>query len=90
MCLEEVHCADGSEAGHCFHLVIAARMAKSKNHPTGNGNRVFQYGGAWGGTHPVKKEKLPEKNIFSLDIPSSYAKILGETKFQSQEIPRSG
>ena len=28
--------------------------------------------------------------MFFLDIPSSYAKILGETKFQSREFPRSG
>ena len=37
----------------------------------------------------LKKEKLPKK-IFFLDIPSSYAKILGETNFHSREFPRSG
>ena len=30
------------------------------------------------------------KIIFFLHISSSYAKILGETNFQSQELPRSG
>ena len=28
--------------------------------------------------------------MFFLDIPSCYVKILGETNFQSREIPRSG
>ena len=34
-------------------------------------------------------KKLPKKDIFFLDIPSSYAKILGETNFHAWEIPRS-
>ena len=28
--------------------------------------------------------------LFFLDIPSSYAKILGETNFQSREFPKGG
>ena len=28
--------------------------------------------------------------MFFLDIPSSYAKLLGETNFHAREIPRSG
>ena len=37
-----------------------------------------------------KKIKITLNFLFFLDIPSSYAKILGETNVQSQEIPRSG
>ena len=37
-----------------------------------------------------KKYKLPKKYIFLLDIPSSYAKILGETNVQPREFPQSG
>ena len=37
-----------------------------------------------------RKKKLPPKNIFFLDISSSYAKILGDKLFRTWEIPRSG
>ena len=37
-----------------------------------------------------KKIKITLKKYVFLDISSSYAKILGETNFQSREIPRSG
>ena len=37
-----------------------------------------------------RKKIINTKKIFFLDIPSSYAKILGETNFQSWEIPRRG
>ena len=36
------------------------------------------------------KKNYLKKNIFSLHISSSYAKILGETNFHAREIPRSG
>ena len=36
------------------------------------------------------KKKLPKKNIYFLQISSSYAKILGETIFHVREIPRNG
>ena len=38
----------------------------------------------------VKKIKITSNYLFFLYILSIYAKILGETNFQSQEFPRSG
>ena len=37
----------------------------------------------------IKKTKITSKKYFFLDIPFSYAKILGETNFQLWEFPRS-
>ena len=39
---------------------------------------------------PLKKIKITPQKIFLLHISSSYAKILGETNFHTQEFPRSG
>ena len=38
----------------------------------------------------IKKIKITFKKIFLKDIPSSYAKILGETNFHARVFPRSG
>ena len=36
------------------------------------------------------RKKIKITILFFLDIPSSFAKILGETNFHTREIPRSG
>ena len=38
----------------------------------------------------VKKKKITQKEYCFLHIYSSYAKILGETNFNTREIPGSG
>ena len=52
-------------------------------------NKIDLTRGGSGGhdrTLATKRRKMPENQLLS----SSYAKILGETNFQSWEIPRSG